>query len=274
MIDVVTNAAGAAIGIVLATRFRSIVTIRPGAGGPLFLLCCWMCALLFPFMPDLSVYHLNLKLLQFVTPPFSAVAFFSLLVTWLAAMRLMEAAVDRYVVPLLLFILPLRLLVSGLTLAWTDCVPALMALFIYFIWPHKSPRRDAILAGLSIAAILLTGLSPFHFSGHAQDFGWIPFRALFTTDWEGGFAIFFRKSFAYGSAVWLVMSAGVSLFTAAVSVATLLAGLELVQQWLPNHVAEATDPLHVLILSWILHRLRPAASRAATETKENASVRL
>ena len=256
MIDVVTNVTGSALGMVLATRFRSRVALRPGTGGPLFLLACWTGALLFPFMPDLSTHHLNYKLLTFASPPFSAVAFFNLSMMWLAAARLTEAAVNRYVVPLLLVILPLRFFVDGITLSWLDCLPAIIAIMVWFAWPAKSPRRDAMLAALSLAAILLTGLAPFHFSATAQDFSWTPFRALFSSDWQAGFAIFFRKSFSYGSTIWLLMAAGVPLAVSALGLAAFLAALEGVQIWLPNHVAESTDPLHSLLIAWVLNKVR------------------
>jgi hypothetical protein len=259
MVDLLTNLIGTALGIVLATRFRTMVSVRPGTGAPLFLLACWIGAILFPFMPDLSVRHLNYKLLTFTAPPFSAVAFFNLLVTWLAAARLLEAAIDRYVVPLLLFILPLRLLVSGITLSWSDAAPAILAVMIWFAWAPKSSQtfklRDALLAALSIAAIVLVGLAPFHFSDTSQGFSWIPFRALFTTDWQGGVAIFFRKSFSYGSTIWLLVNAGAGWIGSAVAVAALLGVLETVQLRLPNHVAESTDPLHALLMAWVMNRL-------------------
>jgi hypothetical protein len=228
-------------------------------------------ALVFPFMPDLSTHHLLFKLSTFTSPPFSVVALFNLLVMWLAAARLMEIAVGFYAVPLLLLILPVRLFVSGITLAWTDCVPALLAMLIWFVWHPDSRMRDGVLGGLSLAAILMTGLAPFHFSETAKPFYWVPFRALFSTDWEIGFAILFRKSFAYASTIWLVALAGGTLARTALGVALMLAGLEVVQMWLPNHVAESTDSLLALMLAWILSRLA-AGQPAATQSIANASL--
>jgi VanZ like family len=264
MLDVLTNVTGAAIGMSAATRFRSRVSIRPGAGGPLLLISCWVCANLFPFMPDLSTHHLLAKLATFTSPPFSVLPCFSGIVMWLAALRLLDAAYKSAWFPLLLLALPLRLFVSTLTLAWTDVVPAAAA---YVLW-YALPRRDSVLAALAIAGIVLTGLAPFHFSAVPQGFNWIPFRPLFSTDWQSGFGIFFRKCFAYGSAIWLVNAAGIPLATSTVSVALMLAVLEGVQLCLPNHVSESTDPLHALILGWILYQLR------ATKPQVNASVRL
>jgi hypothetical protein len=236
-----------------------MVTLRPGTGVPLFLLACWTAAMLFPFMPDLSLVHLNYKLLAITNAHFSPVPFFSLLVMWLVAARALEAAVDRYVVPLLLLVLPLRFLVIGLTLTWTETLAAILAVMIFFSWPYYL-WRDQILAGLSIAAIILTGLSPFHFSPTTQHFSWIPFRALFVTDWQAGVAIFFRKCFNYASTIWLLTLAGVSLFRAAWEIALMLTWLEVNQLWLPNHVAESSDPLHAILLAWLIQRLTPTQS--------------
>jgi len=269
ILDVITNVTGAACGIVVASRFHASVKIRPLAAAPLFLLSCWVAMLLFPFMPDISTHHLAYKLSTFLSPPFSAVVCFTNLVAWLVAARLVEASFRRNLYPLLLAILPCRLLVSGITLAWTDCVPAALALTLWFGWLASWRQRDATLAGLSIGAILLSGLAPFHFSALAQPFSWVPFRALFSSDWETGFAIFFRKCFVYGSAIWLLAAAGVSLVVSSAAVVSLLASVEVAQLWLPNHVAESTDPLHGLMLGWVIHRLE-----AGTQLKRNASVRL
>ncbi len=257
MLDVVTNVMGAILGVLLASQFQSRVSIRPRGPQPLFLLFCWLFASLFPFMPDLSTHHLIYKLSTFTSPPFAPVACFQAVVTWLLAARLMEEAYGRTLVPLLLFALPARLFVSGITLAWTDLVAALIASAIWFAWRP----RNAELAGLSVAAILVVGLAPFHFSSNRQAFSWIPFQALFSTDWEAGFAIFFRKCFAYGSAIWLLSADGISLLASATAATVILAALEAVQLWLPNHVSESTDPLHAIMLACVLYLLgRPNAS--------------
>jgi len=270
MLDVLTNVTGAAAGILLASQFHSRVSIRPRTSGPLFLLFCWVCAYLFPFMPDLSTHHLVYKLSTFTSPLFSAVACFNSVVMWLVAARMMEAAYSRLWAPLLLLVLPARLFVSGITLAWTDLLAALIACAIWFAWRP----RNAELAGISMAAILVVGLAPFHFSSSRQAFSWIPFQALFSTDWEGGFAIFFRKCFAYGSSIWLLAADGISLLASTTAIAVILAALEAVQLWLPNHVSESTDPLHAIILACVLYLLgRPNAS-LYLPSRPNASVRL
>jgi VanZ family protein len=262
MLDVVTNVVGAGLRILLAALFRPYVSMRPRAAGPLFLLLCWVSANYYPFMPDLSGYHLLAKLRALAVPSFAPVAFFSAFATWLAAVRVMEAAYSRPWFLLLLASLPLRFFVSGLTLSWTEIASAAAAAAIWLSWPVKARGHDLALATLSLLAILATGLSPFHFAPNRQEFSWIPFRALFSTDWETGFGIFFRKSFAYGSSIWLLASAGLPLRYSGAGVAIILALLEAAQLWLPNHVSESTDPLHALMLAWILARLSRNVKRS------------
>jgi glycopeptide antibiotics resistance protein len=279
MLDVVTNFTGAALGVAIAWRFQHKVLSRPRSAGPLMLLCCWLAALLFPFMPDLSPHHFLYKLSTFTSPPFSPLAFVNAFVMWLAAARLLEAVYPRALTPLLLLELPARLLVSGLTLTWTDCLPAVAAMMIWLFWNPRARYRDATLGVLSLTSILLTGLSPFHFSPVAQGFSWVPFKALFSANWEVGSAIFFRKCFTYGSSIWLLSAAGFNLILTSAGVAILLAAIEVIQLWLPNHVSESTDPLLALILAWMLNHLtmkRPPAhfTSHATHTPSKASVRL
>jgi hypothetical protein len=259
MVDLTVNVCGAGIGGAAATRLRRRTHVA--ASGPLFLLACWVGGLLFPLMPDLSRTHLYYKLAAFPKAEFSWVACFSAFAAWLAAARLMDAVVGearshRWLLVLFL-VLPLRFFIGGLSFAWTDFVPAALAWFVWELWlSPKKKRRDAWLAGLSMAAITISGLSPFHFAAISQGVSWIPFRALFSTNWEFGFGLFFRKSFTYGATIWLLSAAGWGLVRATVAVVAVLAGIEAAQRYLPNHVAESTDPLHAMILAWILSRLK------------------
>lgn len=156
MLDVVTNFAGAGFGIVLAASFRPYVSMRPRAAAPVFLLLCWISANYYPFMPDLSGYHLLAKLRALAVPSFAPVAFFSAFATWLAAARVMEAAYSRPLFLMLLASLPLRFFVSGLMLSWTDVASAAAASAIWLSWPVKARGHDLALAALSLLAILVT----------------------------------------------------------------------------------------------------------------------
>ena len=270
LVDVATNVLGAAAGMLLATTVakrgsRSAIRIQqPGA---LFLFFCWLLAFLFPLIPDFSRTHLTQKVAGFFDSPFSAVAFISLLVSWLLAARLLQAVfgelIANTIFPILAFTLPARFLVLGLRAGWEYWATFFLAWLVWTAFLSELRRRNALLAWLTILSILAVGLSPFHWSEQAQVFAWAPFRALFSTSWEVGFAILMNKAFLYGSAVWLLYEAGWPMRYAALFTMIVLAGVEALQTHIPGHAAEITDPLLCLLIAWILHRL--ARARAPSQ---------
>ncbi len=245
LLDALTNVCGAALGVWFGARLRRVKAPHVEAV-PLFLLSCWAGASLFPFMPDLSRTHLWQKSGAFFSAPVTLVGFLGAVAAWIAAERFMAVTGFWW----LYLLLPLRFFVAGLSLTWLDCAAAGVAWLM-----ARLATRDGIIALTVLASILLVGLTPFHFDAKPHSFIWVPFRALLTTNWEAGFALFFRKSFLYGSAIWLLRGAGLKLWTSAAMVAALLAFVEAAQLFLPNHVAESTDPLHAVIMAWILGKL-------------------
>ena len=272
LVDVATNILGSAFGILLALpvaqHAKQASKIRSQQPGALLLLGCFAMAMLFPLLPDLSHTHLNGKLITFFNSPFSLPAMLALFVGWLLAARMLVAAFGEsspVMFPLLGLFLPARFLVAGVTADWQYWA-SFLASWLVWIAIFSGHRRDRFLAVLALAAVLLTGLAPFRFSAHASYFEWVPFRALFRTEWETGFALFLRKAFQYGCAVWLLRESGVKLRNAALLVAGILAALEAIQIYLPNHAAESTDPLLALVMAWLLHRL---ARAVANSTQDN-----
>lgn len=265
-VDIAANVFGAALGMVLVTTVakRGAVTrLRIRQPGPALLLCCWLGALLFPLIPDLSRTDLANKIATFFSARFAPVPFFSLLVTWLAAARMLLATLEAegVVFPLLGLALPARFLVLGIEAGWEYWATFLLAWILWMLFLVRWKRRDLVLAVLLTVSVLATGLSPFHFRETAQSFIWVPFRAIFSTAWETGFALLLKKAFLYGSAVWLFREAGWPLRFSALTMAAVLAALEVTQRYLPNHVAEITDPLLCLLMAWVLHRLHRARAR-------------
>jgi len=140
------HVAGPTIGMLLATRCRSIVTIR--RGGHYFFSVVDVCSSVSVYAGPQRV-HLNLKLLQFAHRH-SAPSLFQL-TGHLLRPAPHGTAVDRLCVPLL-----------SVHFWLSDClspdshspgqigVPALMALFIYFM---VAQTLAAAIFGVSIAAI-------------------------------------------------------------------------------------------------------------------------
>jgi hypothetical protein len=114
-------------------------------------------------------------------------------------------------------------------------------------------RRAApvLLAG----ALVLAEFSPFHF-GPARAFGWVPFRGLFHATWQDGFVVLFRKSFWYGSTLWLWHAAGYRLAVTTVITAASLFLLERVQVYLPGRTPEISDSVLAIIMGLLLWLLR------------------
>jgi hypothetical protein len=103
-------------------------------------------------------------------------------------------------------------------------------------------------------------LAPFHF-GEAAKFNWIPFRGFFESTWQNGFIILFRKSFWYGSVIWLWRAAGYPLGAVTLIVALALALLEWVQIYLPGRTPEITDAVLAVVMAMVLWLADPVGGQ-------------
>jgi hypothetical protein len=180
---------------------------------------------------------------------------------WLAVACLLESirnAKTNGLLALLLLLVPLRLIIASRTLAWSDLVGAAAAYAAWLCLPRRWVRRAA--PGLLTGALILAELAPFHFAGGpaARAFNWVPFRGLFRADWRGGFVILFRKSFWYGSVLWLWRASGISLAWTTVAAAAALFLLERVQVYLPGRTPEITDVVLAVLIGVLLWLLRDA----------------
>jgi hypothetical protein len=128
----------------------------------------------------------------------------------------------------------------------------------YAVWlclPRLWVRRAVPV--LLTGALILGELSPFHFAGHTN-FSWVPFRGFILTDWQLGFVMLFRKSFWYGSVLWLWRASGRSLaWTTALAAASLFV-LERVQVYVPGRTPDITDAVLAVLMGLLLWLLRNA----------------
>ncbi|HXM42036.1 MAG TPA: VanZ family protein [Bryobacteraceae bacterium] len=267
--DVASNTVGAAVGIAAGGFYRAqlqrflarrgtVAMLRPS--GALLLLSCWFAYQLFPLFPvwgRSNVVH-RLEALGAATAvsPADAVVVFA---EWLAVACLLESVRKTKTggaLALLLLVVPLRLILRTRTLAWSDIVGAGAACAAWLCLPRLWVRRAApvVLAG----ALILGELAPFHAAAQngARAFNWVPFRGLFRSDWQDGFVVLFRKSFWYGSLLWLWRASGCSLaWTTAVAAAALFL-LEQVQVNLPGRTPEITDSVLAVLMGLLLWLLR------------------
>lgn len=129
-------------------------------------------------------------------------------------------------------------------------------LVLYLLGARKEPeqrgRVAAWLAAGFLTLLVVRGLSPLHFQSSPAPFNWVPFIGVLNAEWIVGLPIFLEKAFYYGTAIWLLQRAGMPLVYSTATVASMLALIEAVQRYLPNHTAEITDPFLAMSLGLIL----------------------
>jgi len=275
LLDVASNVAGTAVGIAAGALYRTQLQrflarqgtaslLRPS--GALLLIACWLGYQLFPLFPVWGRTNLVNKLAAFKAV--SAVAPVDTLVVfaeWLAAACLLESirkpmlkTKPNGVLALLLLLLPARLMLAGRTLAWSDIVGAAAAYAAWWCLSRRWVRRAVpfLLAG----ALILAELAPFHIAAQqgARAFNWVPFLGLFHSNWQDGFVVLFRKSFWYGSVLWLWRASGRSLAWVTAFAAAVLFVLERAQLYLPGRTPEITDAVLAVLMGVLLWLLRDA----------------
>jgi VanZ family protein len=277
--DVVVNFAGAALGVALGAwrreklwgalqRRETASLLSPS--GELLLFCCWLGYQVFPLFPAIGRAKLVQKLAAL--GPLSAISPVGTLLVfaeWLAVACLLEnirGSRAGRMLPRLLLVVPGRLVIAGRTLAWSDIAGAAAACAVLLWAPRHHVRRAAPL--VLAAALLLAELAPFHLMS-ARRFNWAPFRGLLESSRQNGLVVLLRKSFWYGSVIWLWRARGYPLALTAAGTAAALLLLEWVQVYLPGRVPEITDAfLAVLmgVLLWLLGDGRYADQAPSTET--------
>jgi hypothetical protein len=150
-----------------------------------------------------------------------------------------------------LALLPLQFGIMSHNPAPADFIGAALGIAA-FHYLGGGKKADRAAAAAMLIALTLNGLAPFHFQARTQEFSWIPFIGFLRSDWQFAIQILLRKLFEYGAAIWLLRRAGVRLLYATCLTTAVLAGIEAAQTFLPQHVAEVTDPLLAILLGFAL----------------------
>jgi hypothetical protein len=263
--DVSCNVIGGALGVALGSfyqnwlrrlldRTETSAFLHPS--GAVLLFYTWLAYQVFPLFPALSQTKVAEKFRDlFAHVSVSWLETFTYSVEWLVVAELLKSVLGvertRRLFPLLFLALPAHILIVGRSFEWSELAAAFLACICsYFMSGYQS--RAGLVAGLMVSLLILRGLAPYHWSSIANPFSRIPFGGFLAADPDFGLLVFLRKCFWYGSALWLLRAAGWQLARAALAVALLLGGIEVVQIHLPGRVAEITDPLLALILALFL----------------------
>ena len=253
IVDVIANVAGSAagvlLGLVLAHRGQRTGHRTSRDNVAVALVVLWLAWLLFPVFPTLGRIVLIEKFRAFSSASlFDAVRFCTSAGAWLVAGRLLSAeGLHRPTAWLSLSVLavPMQFFIASRRPAPADLIGALTGLALYLALRH-APR---VAAAVLIGCVAIRGLAPFQWSSSDAPINWLPFGAALEANWQASAFILIEKSFFYGACVWSLQEAGAKLWVAALSMAGLLAIIELLQMHLPGRTPESTDALMPLLLA-------------------------
>jgi VanZ family protein len=273
-LDLVSNTIGSALGVgcgilfarIAARRSFSLHGARQADRAALALLFCWAASLLFPFFPVTSLHVYREEVFRFASNSFfDPLTLLSDAACWFVAGRLLRAVVPAASAWLAvsLLLVPAQFFIINRNPLPADFAGALLGFLLFWRLGSKPGAAKACSAGF-FALLFVRGLAPFRFvADAAQPFGWLPFGALLTMNWQPGFRILAEKLFYYGAAVWLLREAGLRLRWSIATAALFLLGIEAAQSHIAGRTPEITDPLLAIMAGFAIRALSQRPKSAA-----------
>ncbi len=255
--DVVLNAASTAIGALgylLARRAGTLPQLRARGFDPALylLIALWAAFHAAPFIPSLQLRQIRNALLpvfEFDLELGGIARHFAGFLILSAAFRALVRRDNFWLAFLAAAALSLgsRILVVGQALSPNELLGLTLALPI-IIWLRRVPHRSAAVPLLSLVMLawFFHGLAPFNFRVSAGVFHWVPFQGFLEAGMDRAYVQFLEKCFLYVGFVWLATHAGLRARTAAITGFGIAALVEMAQRYLPDRIAELTDPLLLL----------------------------
>jgi len=168
-------------------------------------------------------------------------------------------------------VFPLRLILLDRHLTTSEVAGAGLGIAVWLGFLGRR-RNPSLATGVAVmAAIVISGLAPFHFLAEPQGFSWTPFQAVLGSPWSDGLVILLQKSFLYGAAIWCLRASAGQWIVPTLGVSAVIGGLEVIQRYLPGRTPEITDPVLALLLGVVLSlSTRPADSHPVAEVCERS----
>jgi hypothetical protein len=257
--DLVDNILGTILGALVGLVFEGVLksqnwrhrTRKPPDRTAIALVFCWVGALTFPLFPVTRLAGYRENAAYFLNASFDAMAVLTAFAWWMAAGGLLKASRlprPQALLWLSVSLAPLQFFIINRHATPWDVAGAVAGVIFFLI---AGKRRVA--AAVFLACLAVHSLYPFRF-GAAQEIYWAPFGGFLNMDWETGVRVLLEKVFWYATAIWFLRSR-----YATPIVFGLLSAIEVLQVWMPGHVAETTDPLLALLAGfgvWTLNRQR------------------
>ncbi|MGJ5820965.1 VanZ family protein [Paludibaculum fermentans] len=263
--DLLCNACSTAAGLILASVFESVLESRHiqwrrrhsiHLSSALLLLLLWGASLAWPerIFPLAILPKIRLLLRGSAWSPLEMVAG---ALPWLLAGELMVSIAGArmrgwWLWGLLFVLYPLQLVMPGHTFTWSAVAGSVIAVGLLTAWPGLLARQGPVLTCGWLLWIVLDGLRPYRLLQAPNDFQWVPFLDMITSNWMVSVGVLLHKTWIYGAAFWLLTHTGRRRSTAAVLVVSIVTAVEAAQCWLPRRAPGFTDPAIVLLAAALL----------------------
>jgi VanZ family protein len=265
-LDVVTNVIGLVAGLFAGMIFERIAAPPRGPDVPkrlvdraaLSLLFVWVGYLVFPLFPIIGTFTPKERWKVFAhASPFDTVNLISTTVSWFAGGVLLRAGRIRNArrwLAIALVAIPLQFVIIERQPLPSQLIGAVLGLLLFF-WLGRKPFVLPVEAAAFLLALIIRGLAPFQWTEAERGFNWVPFGGFLNTPWQQGILILFEKGFYYGTAIWLLVAAGMRWWQSTVLVAAVLGLIEAIQMHLPGRTPEIADPVLAILLGFGLFNL-------------------
>jgi len=236
----------------------------------LLIILLWLASRWLPLVPsiDWQNYQDAVKPLLQGQPVYWA-ALNLLVAQWLVAIHLLECHRRKPCSPslylaLAFVVLMLEIVIVNNQITPNDIIGVALAAVI---WHRLAslPRRKILLAGYLTLALCLDSLSPFTLRP-TDTFHWLPFSGLLSGSPLINLSILFEKLYTFLAIFWLLSESNLRPYFWALIPVALIAVLEIMQQWIPGHTAELTDPLLAVFIATALFKYH-LANQPVSETE-------
>lgn len=253
--DVVWNSAGTLAGILFAGVVRRLSPpVESNAIGlataPIVLAGIWLTYRLMPFVPSLDWQLIKDSMRPLLAMRIQTGPLIQDTVAWLVFFHLLGIArpdlpLHRWFLPIVASVLSLEILIVDNSVDLSDLAGAAIALVAWFGIRGLVAARDAILAGLVLAALLVMSLTPFTMRATPATFQWLPFHGFLGGSMSINAQAAAYKIFFFGSLLLLLNRLAVPAVAGGAAVFVFALSVEIAQLYLGGHTAEITDPLLV-----------------------------
>jgi len=274
LVDVFWNVIGVVMGSAIACsplgrRLPSSIDGSITFEVPFVLAGLWVASQLMPLVPslDLQLVKDNLKtLLQ--TSKFQWGVSFLELVSWLAVFQFLGSSrlskKWNTLLPALPFVvMGAQLFIVRNELTLEEAIGAMGGLVIWLA--VRTGLRPGWLAALLLIGILAANLSSLDLGVARSSFSWVPFSDFLGGDMVLNVASLMRKTFLYGTLVWLLKDAGMSWAAATGLVASTLTIEELLRVYVAGASAGVTDPFLAVLTATAMYKATRRLQYRASE---------